>query len=207
MSKENDLLKDVFKLIAREQKRGHDVFYRMINNDFTFVLKRLAIVGSLTDSNSKVDRMWERLLEIVLFFRTRKHRKPVEILKSFIRVQDEKPKRLDNKERNGLRRAFGFLRRAYSQSGLGETRLASDQTHFYIMITSIIDSNLLDAVPEPELIMKLSSFSDVLERKQPAKKSIREKVAEYEQLSKQKTTDVSGREKRQSAFLEIVRAL
>jgi hypothetical protein len=32
--------------------------------------------------------MWELLVEIILFLRSKKHRTPIEILKSFIRAKD-----------------------------------------------------------------------------------------------------------------------
>jgi len=38
------------------------IYYKPIKNNVTFVLKRLQIVDNLVDDNSRVDRMWERLL-------------------------------------------------------------------------------------------------------------------------------------------------
>jgi len=37
------------------------IYYKPIKNNVTFVLKRLH-VDNLVDDNSRVDRMWERLL-------------------------------------------------------------------------------------------------------------------------------------------------
>src|SRR5205807_2180237 len=100
------LLRKVFGLIALEQRRGQDVFYKMIRNQFTFVLKRLQLVSSSTDNNSKVDRMWERLIEIALFAITATHRKPMEILKGFISKSTTHPK-LDRASEKKLRSVFG----------------------------------------------------------------------------------------------------
>jgi hypothetical protein len=106
------LLRNVFNLIAERQKRGEALFYRAKRNEFTGVLKRLQIVANLPDGNSKVDRMWERLMEIVLFSRSKKHRTPVEILKSFIKSGENNP-RLEASEQRNLRRVFRFLNAAY----------------------------------------------------------------------------------------------
>src|SRR5712692_754657 len=62
--KNDQLLRSVFDLVAVAQKRGEDVFYRMKGNDFTRVLKRLQIVAAIQANNQKVDRMWEKLLEL-----------------------------------------------------------------------------------------------------------------------------------------------
>lgn len=50
----------------------------------TFVLKRLYVIEKAPGSNSRVDRMWEKLLEITIFSITNTHRKPVDILRGFI---------------------------------------------------------------------------------------------------------------------------
>ena len=84
MGRNDPLLLDVFALIAQEQKRGEDIFYRTKRTPFTNILKRMYIIEKLSDQKSQVDRMWERLLEIVLFARDQKHRNPVAILKGFI---------------------------------------------------------------------------------------------------------------------------
>ena len=63
------LLGCVFDLIALREKRGKDVLYKPKNkSDFTRVLKRLQVVANLLDSNSKVDGMWELLVEDQCYF-------------------------------------------------------------------------------------------------------------------------------------------
>lgn len=141
MGKNNSLLKSVFGLISIREKRQQDIFYRAKSNDYTRVLKRLEVISKLTDPNSQVDRMWERLLEIVLFAETRQHRKPIDILKSFISGSQEAAAKfspLSAKEKKAVRHIFGLLRRAYATSTLGKTSLATDQTRFYTLITSLL---------------------------------------------------------------------
>ena len=94
IGRENQLLSSVFSLLAEQQKRKEDIFFKKKSTVFTRVLQRLATVENVEGANQKVDRMWERLVEFVLFCRTSKHRSPGQILKSFIRStgDDEKSK-------------------------------------------------------------------------------------------------------------------
>ena len=130
---ENPLLQSVFDLIALEEKRRQDIRYKAKNNEFTYVLKALSQIAKIPDGNSKVDRIWERLLEVVFFVRTKRHRQPTDILKSFLRTReqgDSQPERsLSPSEIKVLRALFRFLKAAY-RAGLAQTALAKDQTHF-----------------------------------------------------------------------------
>jgi uncharacterized protein with ParB-like and HNH nuclease domain len=82
---ENPLLLSVFDLVAQQQKRKQDKFFKRKSTVFTRVLERLQTIQSVEDKNQRVDRMWERLAEIVLFTRTNSHRQPGQILKIFIK--------------------------------------------------------------------------------------------------------------------------
>jgi hypothetical protein len=211
MNLNNPLLKDVFSLLARQEKRGEDVFYKAVNNDFTDVLKRMNIVENLYDANSKVDRMWERLLEIALFCRARKHRKPVEILKSFVANRDSnennQPK-LSKDEKRYLRHVFEFLSRAYKHK-IRSMRLATDQTHFYTMITALIDSDLMQRFDDSTLIKKLAHLGKLIDQDVIALKSrnVATSLKRYLELSVKQTTDVSRRGERQALFVELVASL
>lgn len=209
MGKNDPMLRSVFELLAVEERRGQDVFYKVKNTDVTAVLKRMQIVEKLTEANSKVDRMWERLLEIVLFLKTKRHRKPAEILKSFISKPERRLGRLSKAEAKELKRPFTFLRKAYKKSGLAATRLATDQTHFYILITSLLGSTLLDDFPEGVLTNKLVSFGKILDGgdKVPKDKKLQAAIDDYLNISTKQTTDVEKRKDRQNRFIEIVKSL
>ncbi len=210
MGRNDPLLMDVFGLIAEKQKRGEDVFYRTKRTPFTNILKAMKIIETLPDRKSQVDRMWERLLEIVLFSKTKKHRKPVEILKSFISKPDQPLPRLTKPEEAELRNIFKFLGRAYASNGLGKTRVATDQTHFYSMITSVIAGNLLAAFGPDGLRDKLCRFAAALEEKPalPEDHPAATAIKKYRDISVKQTTDVSregvpgivGGERRSGAF-------
>jgi hypothetical protein len=198
MGKDDRLLNGTFKLIAIKQKRGQDVFYKSVKNDFTRVLKRLAIIAKVSDGKSQVDRMWERLLEVSLFAKTRQHRKPVDILKSFISSSDKKQS-LSAADVAELRKPFRFLANAYKNSELKDTHLATEQTYFYTMITSLIDSNLLAKHTPEVLTRKLVTFGKELASATPSRE-----LKKYIALSSDRTTDTPRRELRQTQFIELV---
>jgi hypothetical protein len=202
------LLATAFDLIALSQTRGKDVFYRAKKNDFTRVLQTLQIVDSLSDANSKVDRMWELLVEMTLFLRTGAHRKPIEILKSFIRAKAGQPgqKRISGDEQNKLRAVFAFLGKAYKSRKLSQTRLCTNQIHFYTMVTSIIACDLLGQHSESDLTRKLAAFGQILDGR-VAPRTLEETVSAYRDLSTRQTTDVRRREMRQEQFIKAIEAL
>ncbi len=208
MSKD-PLLASAFVLIALDQKRGKDVYYKSKKNDFTRVLQTLQIVDGLRDANSKVDRMWELLVEMILFLRTGVHRNPIEILKSFIRAKAGQPgqKSISGKEQKQLRAIFGFLAKAYKTKRLVNTRLCTNQIHFYTMVTSIIAGNLLDQFSASELTRKLVAFGQIIDEKAVTPRKLEETVATYRDLSARQTTHVSRREMRQVQFIKVIEAL
>src|SRR5437870_2234580 len=167
MKQKDPLLKDVFKLLAIKQRRQQDVLMRSRKRaPFVSVLKRLQMVASIADPNAQVDRMWERLFELALFVRSGKHRKPTEILKTFIKAPSAEAPKLSPEERATLTSAFVFLQKAY-KSELKGTRLATDQTHFYIMATSLLGSDLVTRIDNEDLISKLLKFGQILDEKLP----------------------------------------
>jgi hypothetical protein len=206
---DNPLLKSVFDLIALEEHRARDIRYKAKNNEFTYVLKALAQVAKVPDSNAKIDRIWERLLEVVSYVRTQKHRQPSEILKSFIKTRSEpdlKPEaELTSKEMKTLRKIFRFLKKTY-RSGLVDTSLATDQTYFYTMITSLISGDLLDKYTDSVLQNKLIRFASLIAT--PNKRGpLRKALSEYMELSQKQTTHPGRRDARQGKFMEIIAAL
>jgi len=201
------LLKSVFKLIAMKQIRGKGDVSKSVSVDFTKVLKALQVVGKTKDRNSQVDRMWELLVELVLFVRTEEHRNPVAILKSFIRARDEQQPAISKDERATLKRLFAFFTKAYQNKILRRTKLATNQIHFYTMATSIIAGKLLDEFTEADLIKRLTAFGKIIDEESPVPVSLRQAVLKYLELSQKQTTHVSRRTERQEKFLEAIRGL
>lgn len=208
--KQNDpLLKDVYDLIAQRQQRKQDVFTRRKKTPFVAVLKQLKIVSTVPDKTVQADRMWEKLLELALFVRSNgTHRKPTEILKSFIKKPDV-PAKLSKRERTALTKVFCFLKVAYGQSEvLAGSRLATDQTHFYTMATSLLSGDLLSRLSEDALIAKLTKFASLIEKTPDPPKApttpVEKSVARYRELSTEKTTDAVRRKERQQELIKAI---
>jgi GGDEF domain-containing protein len=208
--KQNDpLLKDVYDLIAERQVRRQDVFTRRKKTPFVAVLKHLKIVSTVADKTVQADRMWEKLLELALFVRSNgTHRKPTEILKSFIKKPDV-PAKLSKRERTILTKAFSFLKVAYGKSKpLEESRLATDQTHFYTMATALLSGDLLTRFGEDALIAKLTKFASVIEKAPDPQMAlttpIEKSIARYRELSTEKTTDATRRKERQQELIKAI---
>jgi uncharacterized protein DUF262 len=213
IGRENPLLQSVLNLIAIKQKRREDIFYKQKKTVFTTVMRRLQIVRSMEQSSLMVDRMWERLFEIVLFGRTNRHRLPSQVLKSFIggKVVEEEGGRISPRELKKLRTVFSFLADCYARSDLGQSRLATDQVHFYTMITSLLTSDLLlpqgRVVPDKNALReKLRTFAKIIRRGQGPKKLL-EPVRQYRRASSRQTTTTAQRQMRQERFIEIINAL
>jgi hypothetical protein len=209
MKQGDPLLKDIYNLIADRQVRKQDVFTRRKKTPFVSVLKRLKIVSSIVDATVQADRMWEKLLELALFVRSNgTHRKPTEILKSFIKKPDV-PAKLSKRERASLTKTFTFLKAAYKQSAsLANSRLATDQTHFYTVASALLSSNLIDRFNGTTLTKKLAKFAVLTDKPYDPHKvpttPLEDAVMKYMTLSTEKTTDASRRKERQVDFIKAI---
>lgn len=209
----NPLLQSVFELVAQKQTRQKDTFFKKKNNAFTRVLDRLQIVQKASDRNQRVDRMWERLVEIVLFVRTGSHRPPGQVLKAFIKSEqtDTDTGGMSAVELARVRRCFNFLDKAYSETSLGNSRLARDLPHFYTMTTTLLTSNLLDAdgaPPDyPTVQNKLASFATLIEQPtadQSPEPEYAGALRAYRQAAARQTTNPGQRKTRQEKLVEIL---
>jgi hypothetical protein len=208
MGDKNPLLRSVFDLISRNERRGQDTYYKSKSNEFTNVLKRLKTISSVSDANAKVDRMWERMLEFALFARTSEHRPPADILKGFIRIPENRPRKVLNDEVSRLRRVFKYLESAY-RTELSGTPLAANQTHFYILVTSLLDKNLIDRFGAEELTRKLIVLGKILEGQKGLikPKSLVPTISQYIDLSQRQTVHVGRRSERTDLFNKALEAL
>lgn len=212
IGRENKLLLSVLDMIAEQQKRKEDILLKKKHTAFTRVLQMLQIVQNAEAANQKEDRMWERLVELVLFCRTGKHRSPGQILKSFIRSRDDAEKaKINPAELKRLRIVFNFLVESYKQTDLEKTRLAQDTPHFYTMVTSLMASGKLEPkggiMPDAkELRRKLLAFAKFLPdgAAVPEDKYLAEILEKYKQAAARQTTNPGQREIRQTNFLAMI---
>lgn len=205
---EDPLLDQIFDLIAEEQERGQDSFFKIRSGPYTQVLKQLDIVKRIGDSQNKIDTMWERLCEFAMFASNGQHRKPSQILKDFISRKGTKPSapKLTKKELGLLRGVFTFLRGAYKNGQFCKTKWATDQTHFYILTTSLLNEAHQNPSFPDDTIAKLIKFDALMANKgkPDATPTIRSKVKDYMALSEKQTTDVAKRQEREKLFRELL---
>jgi hypothetical protein len=108
-----------------------------------------------------------------------------------------------------LRAIFRFLRKAYNTTGLSKLRLATEQTYFYTMITSLIASDLLDRYSAPVLTKKLVTFGRIIDdlAPMPQEKKLAGVIQSYIEESTKQTTHVSRRVLRHRLFIEAINGL
>ncbi len=203
MYKADALMKGVFGLLAIEERRGQDVYYRPKRNEFSGVLKRLQVIENVSAPNAKVDKMWEKLLEIAVFARTGEHRNPVAVLKDFITPNRPKQPKLAAAEIKKLRTVFRFLDGLPNQ--LKESRIFTDQTHSYTVVTTMLRTDLQKKHGEPRLRKGLRAFATVLDKDGSGpNRRIAQRLRDYRDLSAKQTTHVSRRAGRERLFLELL---
>lgn len=205
---DDPLFQQVFKLIALKQERAKSLYYRIKNSPFVFVMKRLNIVSRLPDSNSKVDRMWERLTEFALFCRNRKHRAPAEILRAFINPGTDKNRPLSVGEQRGLRLVFEFLAAMYrAHPTLTNSSLATDQPRFYTLVTSLLASDLLTSSPLPELGNRIATVAEIIDGNKTTPRALKKQIEEFKELAAKQTTHPGRRDMRHAIFVEAVKSV
>lgn len=208
MCKDDALLKRVFALIARYENRAEDVFYRMKHNEFTKILKRLQVVVAIKDNNSRIDRMWELMLELALFVLTGKHRKPVEILRGFISKKHVNEQRLTIAAERKLRYVFRFLSTVFTKKNLGNSRFANDQTQFYSLITAILRSNWINTFGSDALMNKIARVACFIDGQgtNGLSTEVQKKLKQYIEMTRKQTTDISKRQERENLITAAIEA-
>ncbi len=198
---DSQLLQTAFSLIAQKQKRGKDLFYKMIDNDITRVLKKLRDVQAVTDPNFKVDKMWEHLLEICLFCQTGQHRKPIDIIKGFINKKAFTGITLDTKAIRLVKSAFKVLDSVNHKVTVASP-LFTDYTYFYSVATALTKDGILTHNNRQDIEAKLVILANTLagpRRTQPT--SVKSLVSQ----AKLHTTDVSNRQEREQMIIALLK--
>ena len=203
IKRKDPLLNDVYALVAEKQNRSLDTFTRRKKTPFAQVLKKLQVISCVSDPDVQADRMWEKMFEFALFVRSNgAHRKPTEILKTFIKTSKEEEKKLSKAERARLTAVFNFLREAYTKCDLGTTRLATEYSHFYIMVTTLLDADKM-TIDTPYIVRKLEAFGKLI-----GKDSTNDTyVNQYIELSSKQTTDTAKRKERTNLFIKVLEYL
>ena len=197
------LLKSTLELIAIKERRREDEYYKMKNNDITFVMKKLTILREESDARTRIERMWQRLIEIALFVKTRLHRKPSSILRGMILGKIEEV--LTPIDIRAVRRIFKKVRALYKSTSLGESKFAEDATYFYDMITYLVSRIDTPININQDALCQLAALLALKKEKLPSVHV--DKITEYSQLVSKQTTEPSRRKNRQLLFADLVDAI
>jgi hypothetical protein len=205
MCRESIVLKKAFDLIAIEQKRGDDVFYHLKDSNISKVIKQLSIIRNTKDQKAKIDKIWQKLIEILLFTYNQEHYKPSDILKGFISKKDKIfSVRINPVLIKKAQEIFKFYWKLYRTKLLLDSKIALDQTHFYTSITTIIKYDLIHKHSEAVLMLKIESFCKLLENPSSSPRKLKLLINKYITLSGSHTTDSSKRKERENIFNEII---
>lgn len=206
LCRESKFLKKAFSLISSEQRRGDDVFYQIKDSNISKVLKQLSQIQKTVDQKNKVDKIWQKIIEILIFSGTKEHHKPSDILKGFISKRDKLISvDIDAAMIKQIRHVFSFFWKLYKQRNLLNSQIAKDQTHFYTAITSIIKNDFLKKYDETTLMDKISLFNSLLDGS-GVDKRFDAKIKKYKSLSESHTTDTKKRQEREQIFEKIINA-
>jgi uncharacterized protein DUF262 len=199
----------VLNLVAEKQPRGKAIHYKAKSSPINRVMNKLAVVARLESSNVRIDRIWERLAEIALFTRTGKHRRPIAVLKSFIKGGDVEQAALKQSEATRIRNVFKFLDSAYKASPiLRQSKLATNEPQFYTLATSLLSSgNLIAQQGDTILTQKLERFAQIIDGQSRAPAGLESDFKEFTELTARATTDIGKRERRQELFLSVIAQL
>jgi len=147
--------------------------------------------------------MWERLLEIVIFSITKQHRKPVDILKEFIKRDGiSNIHKLNRQQEKTLKKVFWLMSGAYRNNEYVNSKLATDATHFYTVATTLLASDLISRFETKILVGKLIRFSQMIVDKAEINKN--SNLKRYNALSEKHTTDISNRQERGDIFYNLI---
>src|SRR6266581_607262 len=202
------LFRQVFGLIAlRQTRRGKSKFFKpKQTTPYVRVMKHLSIINRIPDQNSQVERMWERLTELALFVRSKRHRAPVSILKAFITSKDDElNERLTQQELTSFRRVFAFLDSAYKQyPSIQSSRLATDQPQFYTLVTTLLSSDLFGQFSEDSLAARISKAAKLLSGEILPTPELKKQLSTYKDRATKQTTNPDRRTKRQEILTKLI---
>jgi hypothetical protein len=204
MCRESKILKKAFSLVSTEQRRGDDVFYQMKDSNISKVLKQLSLISRTADQKNKVDKIWQKTIEVLIFTATKEHHKPSDILKGFISQKDKLiSTKIDTPIIRQAQSIFAFYWKLYKKKSMLDSPIAKDQTHFYTSITSIIKFDFLSKYGEAELMNRMAFFNSLLQGTKTDKR-FDKNIKQYKLLSESHTTDSKKRTEREIIFKGII---
>lgn len=103
-------------------------------------------------------------------------------------------------EKTTLRVLFKFLRSLYARPEMQNSKLMTDQPHFYTMVTTLHALGTLD----DSIKGKIAKVALMIDDRNPAPKGYGGKLKEYMELSSKQTTHPGRRASRQQLFTDLL---
>ena len=209
MCDNSKILESVFHLIAQRQRRGKDIFYKLLKNEITRCLGHLREIASERENNRKVDRIWERLLEILQYLKTGNYKRSSDILKSFITGKFQSDVPITRQERKSLTRACSFINKLAQKLGDDKVPLLQEYTHFYTLITMLAKNPSILEGTEESTFKKFVALSELLQKKRlrNASQKLNTCFKAYKEASVRQTADPLQREVRESQMKKMLELL
>jgi hypothetical protein len=181
----------------------------MKNNDITSAFKYLRDIFNEKENNRKVDKIWEKLIDIIQYIKTSSNKKPSEVLKTFLNQKATFDTKITLSEEKKLRRTCKFIGELAKGLNNEKNPLIYDYTHFYTLISLLVKSNLVNHSNKDAMLPKFIEFGHLLEKKKikDAKKKIAQSYKQYRDASLQQTGDPSQREIRSRQMEYIIKNL
>jgi len=204
--RDSKLLSKIFKYLALSQKRGKDQIYKVLDKPATQIFKRMRDIRAVQDQNYRVDRMWEKMLEFVLFLRSGIHRKHNEILMNFInskKITDDTP--LSAIEIRKFDRLFTFLLQL-SKRLSDKSPMLTEYTHLYSVVTLLLKRDIPQSPEERgQLMNNLQAIDTALFMKGSTKSpALRAHIKLYFDASQRATNSPKNREIRQAELEKML---
>jgi hypothetical protein len=200
------LLKKTFKIIALRQKRKKDVTYKICKNPITRSFLRLKEMQRIKENNHKVDRIWEKLIDVLVYLQTGKHKNPAAILKTFLEKDEVTSIDISSANIQRLKGACQLINSIEKLSGDANNPLFTEYTHFYTALTTIAKLNLIKPDKIESLKPKLLKWCNILSKKELTAKDKKLKTAyeTYKKGSSSQTTNPNQKAIREEALVEFL---
>jgi hypothetical protein len=161
-------------------------------------------IGRIEEANSKVDRAWEKMLEISLFAIDNTHRKSVDVLKGFISEKPFAGMKLSQKAKNNLKNTFDFIKEAQGEID-NKSALFTEYTYFYTLITLLLRNSLPKKTNAKAYKSKIIQLDAIISGTAKPTTSIRKLLKEFRPLTLLGTTDVTNRQRREQLMMNMIK--
>lgn len=202
------LLKKTFNLIALRKRLKKDVTYKICKNPITKSFLRLKEMRRIRENNHRVDRVWEKLIDVLVYLHTGKHKNTAAILNTFLAEEDASLD-ISSATIKKLRKACQLINDIEKLHNNADNPLFTEYTHFYTVLTAIAKHDLT-TTDQIELVKKrLLKWCEMLSKKEFNQKNqvLKKYYDAYKKGSSSQTTNPNQKATREDALVEILKII